>query len=174
MASRTVKPKAGTVDDDLLANGLARYHLEPPSWRAPWLANKPNSGYPQFYPTCDGQDEDLLTDSAVKTGFSGKSIVQVRLPSACSRARGGQSAHACSYPQTESFSAHQLIYDKLKSDSILPALSRLATAVAERAQGRIPSYGSACTQPGRAGAKELTVASTQTSSLPPPVSSDRE
>ncbi|KAL8280716.1 hypothetical protein RQP46_007039 [Phenoliferia psychrophenolica] len=119
-ASRLVK-KAATVDDDLLANGLSRYHLEPPSWRAPWLANKPNSGYPQFYPTCAGQDEDQLTDSAVKIGFTGKSIVK-----------------------TESFSAHQLIYEKLKGlkgDTILPELSRLATAVAERARARNPSYG---------------------------------
>lgn len=71
------KGTAPTADDDLFANGLSRYHLEPPSWRAPWLADKPNSGYPQFYPTTDGQDEDQLTESAVKTGFAGRPIVQV-------------------------------------------------------------------------------------------------
>ncbi|KAM0749703.1 hypothetical protein T439DRAFT_381275 [Meredithblackwellia eburnea MCA 4105] len=120
MAARSLppKPKTATAEDELLANGLVRYHLEPPSWRAPWLSGKTASGYPQFFPTCEGQAEDQLTESNVKSGFTGKAIVQ-----------------------TESFSAHQLIYGQLKAETFLPSLSRLAMAVVERAQGRIPSYG---------------------------------
>lgn len=72
--------KAATVsiDEELLANGLTRYHLEPPSWRAPWLGTSQQAAnYPQFYPTRDGQEEDQLTESAVKQGFSGKTVVGV-------------------------------------------------------------------------------------------------
>lgn len=88
--------------DALLAqNGLTRYHLEPPSWRAPWLPSPlpPTTAqatknqdkrtpveekggelhaWPQFYPTCDGQEEDQLTEQAVKAGFAGRTVVQVR------------------------------------------------------------------------------------------------
>ena len=69
--------------DDLLAqNGLTRYHLAPPSWRAPWLpASKAGAelqAWPEFYPTCDNQQEDMLTEQAVKSGFGGKPVVQVR------------------------------------------------------------------------------------------------
>lgn len=35
--------------------------------------------WPQFYPTCDGQEEDQLTEQAVRSGFAGKTVVQVRL-----------------------------------------------------------------------------------------------
>lgn len=64
------------IDAELLVNGLTRYSLAPPSWRAPWLPS--SSSYPQFYPTLPGQDEDQLTESAVRTGFLGKTVVQVR------------------------------------------------------------------------------------------------
>lgn len=73
------------IDDLLAQNGLTRYHLEPPSWRAPWLpanaagkAGGELQAWPQFYPTCDGQEEDQLTEQAVKSGFGGKAVVQVR------------------------------------------------------------------------------------------------
>lgn len=86
------------LDDILASNGLTRYHLEPPTWRAPWTRSTtntsngakvvPSSGgtslqslatvsYPQFYPTVDGQEEDQLTEQAVKAGFSNKAVVQV-------------------------------------------------------------------------------------------------
>ncbi|KAI5475649.1 Mediator complex, subunit Med12 [Pseudohyphozyma bogoriensis] len=119
LASSSTKPMSAgsssgpvSLEKDLYENGLVAYSLKAPSWRAPWLATHDNSGTPQFYPTVEGQDEDQLTEQAVKSGFV-----------------------------TESFSAHQLIYEKLKGDSILPALSKLASAVAERVQARVPSYG---------------------------------
>ncbi|KDE04123.1 hypothetical protein MVLG_05415 [Microbotryum lychnidis-dioicae p1A1 Lamole] len=133
------------LDHVLRQHGLTRYRLEPPSWRPPWLpAGGAGSGsgpggastssssssaaaaaaaastsiYPQFYAPCDGQEEDQLTETAVKTGFGGKNVVQ-----------------------TETFSAHQLIYEKLKSEDILGNLSRLSNAVRDRAQQLVPTYG---------------------------------
>ncbi|SCV69709.1 BQ2448_1103 [Microbotryum intermedium] len=131
------------LDHVLRQQGLTRYHLEPPSWRPPWLPAGAGAGgggasaaststssssssaepastsiYPQFYAPCDGQEEDQLTETAVKTGFGGKNVVQ-----------------------TETFSAHQLIYEKLKSEDILGNLSRLSNAVRDRAQQLVPTYG---------------------------------
>lgn len=82
------------LDDMLAQNGLHRYHLEPPSWRPPWTtSSNANDGsqmlagnsrtYPQFYPTVDGQDEDQMTEQAVKQGFTNKARVQV----SCGRRR---------------------------------------------------------------------------------------
>ncbi|ORY57990.1 hypothetical protein BCR35DRAFT_309518 [Leucosporidium creatinivorum] len=117
------------LDSLLSQNGLTRYHLQPPSWRAPWLPSKDKAGaaagaeggglqaWPQFYPTCDGQEEDQLTEQAVKAGFSGRTVVQ-----------------------TETFSAHQLIYEKLKSNDILGNLARLASAVKKQQESNVPSY----------------------------------
>lgn len=88
------------LDEILAGNGLTRYHLEPPTWRAPWTRQPTQSNtsrstvagtsgsttgvhslaivsYPQFYPTVDGQEEDQLTEQAVKAGFSNKAVVQV-------------------------------------------------------------------------------------------------
>lgn len=84
------------LDAILTQNGLTRYNLAPPSWRAPWLsasaagkAGGELQAWPQFYPTCDGQEEDQLTEQAVKNGFGGKPVVQVSLLS-----RGGARSRA--------------------------------------------------------------------------------
>lgn len=43
--------------------------------------------------------------------------------------------------QTETFSAHQMIYEKLKNGTILDNLAALASVVNERAQELVPAYG---------------------------------
>ncbi|GAA5972104.1 hypothetical protein JCM21900_005701 [Sporobolomyces salmonicolor] len=125
------------LDPILAQQGLQRYHLEPPSWRAPWITEsvggsrgngkgKGDAGgaaggvkaWPVFYPTRDGMDEDQLTEAVVKAGFVSKSVVQA-----------------------ETFSAHQHIYDKLKTTDILGNLSRLVSAVQQRADANLPTYG---------------------------------
>lgn len=67
------------IDAELLASGLVRYQLQPPSWRAPWILDRPETGVPQFYPTVKGQDEDMMGEANVKQGFGGKNVVQVSL-----------------------------------------------------------------------------------------------
>lgn len=47
--------------------------------------------------------------------------------------------------QTETFSAHQLIYEKLKSSDILGNLARLASAVKKRQESSVPTYESVVT-----------------------------
>ena len=42
--------------------------------------------------------------------------------------------------QTETFSAHQMIYEKLKSNDILGNLSRLATAVKQKQDASVPTF----------------------------------
>jgi len=110
------------LDAILADQGLTRYHLEPPSWRAPWILHPhkdpaPNKNlgraagllkvqpgasaaaaaaaadkddvdkgrtrpWPVFYPPRDGMDEDSMAEALVKSGYSAKSVVQVRPPSA--------------------------------------------------------------------------------------------
>ncbi|KAM0789234.1 hypothetical protein ACM66B_000077 [Microbotryomycetes sp. NB124-2] len=127
--SHTYAPS--TLDELLSQNGLHRYQLAPPSWRAPWLARPPaaiandsatqatasSTSYPQFYPTCDGQDEDQLTEQAVKSGYPSRVVVP-----------------------TETFSAHQLIYEKLKTSNILSNLSKLGDAVLARQRQNLPTF----------------------------------
>jgi hypothetical protein len=98
---------ATSFEAELAANGLTKYSLTPPSWQLPISTNCSN--YAQFYPTRLNQREDNLSESVVKSGFTARAVVQ-----------------------TETFSAHQLIYEKLKQDNILPALSSLIEAVNER------------------------------------------
>lgn len=43
--------------------------------------------------------------------------------------------------QAETFSAHQHIYEKLKSGDILGNLSRLVSAVRTKAETQLPTYG---------------------------------
>ncbi|GAA6002935.1 hypothetical protein JCM10207_001905 [Rhodosporidiobolus poonsookiae] len=147
------------LDAILAEQGLQRYHLCPPSWRPPWIpeasaagAGSSNGGalpkltlrpagssangaskdyvaasqaedvgtkaWPVFYPPRDGMEEDQMTEQVVKAGFASKGIVQA-----------------------ESFSAHQHIYDKLKTTDLLGNLSRLVSAVQAKAQSSLPSYG---------------------------------
>ncbi|GAA5854113.1 hypothetical protein JCM8547_008233 [Rhodosporidiobolus lusitaniae] len=148
------------LDAILAKQGLERYHIAPPSWRAPWItdARSPAPGapggglglrasvgragatglgaaggavgavqagaggsvkaWPVFYPPRDGMDEDQMTEHAVKAGYVSKALVQA-----------------------ENFSAHQHIYDKLKTNDILGNLSRLVGAVQAKAQASLPSYG---------------------------------
>lgn len=82
------KPKIGIIEE-LSLQGLHPYYLNAPSWRAPWLSSNSSSGlaststlsvssingastsiYPQFFPTCEGQEEDQLTESVVKAGYN--------------------------------------------------------------------------------------------------------
>lgn len=75
------------LDAILAEQGLQRYRLEPPSWRAPWTGSeggdveedqgKRGLSWPVFYPTKDGMDEDQLTESAVKQGYAAKLPIQV-------------------------------------------------------------------------------------------------
>ncbi|GAA5899173.1 hypothetical protein JCM8208_003025 [Rhodotorula glutinis] len=143
------------LDAILADQGLTRYHLEPPSWRAPWILEphkdpSPNKSlgraagllkvqssaataaagdkddvdkgrtrpWPVFYPPRDGMDEDSMAEALVKSGYSAKSVVQA-----------------------ETFSAHQHIYDKLKTTDVLGNLSRLVAAVHAKADESLPSYG---------------------------------
>ncbi|GAA6058404.1 hypothetical protein JCM3770_005204 [Rhodotorula araucariae] len=148
--------RSSQLDAILAEQGLARYHLEPPSWRAPWILQpqkespaikalgraagllKPQPSpasaaaaaerdevdkgrtraWPVFYPPRDGMDEDSMAELVVKNGFVTKSIVQA-----------------------EAFSAHQHIYDKLKTTDVLGNLSRLVAAVDAKAAAIVPSYG---------------------------------
>ncbi|GAA5978006.1 hypothetical protein JCM11641_004356 [Rhodosporidiobolus odoratus] len=146
------------LDAILAEQGLHRYHLQPPSWRAPWLAEpSPAPGaasgssattgrpptrsastgnglaglagtagqngeggkaWPMFYSPRDGMEEDQMTEAVVKAGFASKAVVSA-----------------------ETFSAHQHIYEKLKSNDILGNLSRLVSAVQANAKASLPSYG---------------------------------
>ncbi|BGP16920.1 RNA polymerase II mediator complex subunit [Rhodosporidiobolus nylandii] len=138
------------IDAILSEQGLQRYHIEPPTWTAPWLADEPPTGantglmklagktappagvaggaaagwadgkkqFPLFYPPRDGMEEDQMTEQVVKAGYASKAIVQA-----------------------ETFSAHQHIYDKLKTTDILGNLSRLVSAVQAKADSSLPSYG---------------------------------
>ncbi|KAK4057288.1 RNA polymerase II mediator complex subunit [Microbotryomycetes sp. JL221] len=124
--SHTYAPS--TLDDLLTQNGLHRFRLSPPSWRLPWLTPSSSATskqhidatpYPQFYPTCDGQDEDQLTEQAVKSGYPTRVVVP-----------------------TETFSAHQLIYEKLKSSDILSNLSKLTNLVLDRQRQTLPTFDS--------------------------------
>jgi hypothetical protein len=79
------------LDAILAEQGLQRYRLEPPSWRAPWDGNEGDDGvgstegkirgkgkaWPVFYPTRDGMDEDQMTESAVKSGYAAKLPIAV-------------------------------------------------------------------------------------------------
>ena len=60
-----------------MANGLKPYHLKPPSWREPWLARDELgvSGFPQFFPTHAGQEEDCMSEAAIKSGYSSRVVV---------------------------------------------------------------------------------------------------
>lgn len=81
------------LDAILAEQGLHRYRLEPPSWRAPWdgnLSDENGNGFgegkgkgkawPVFYPTRDGMDEDQMTESAVKSGYSAKLPITASCP----------------------------------------------------------------------------------------------
>lgn len=156
--SRAIKPPTqppprppsalAQIDAELAESGLSRYQLSPPSWRAPWLGpDVPDSGVPQFYPTVKGQDEDILSDNNVKNGFVGKNVVQVSRRAGARRRMGGRTGEGGADDwdwgvQTETFSAHQMIYDKLKNGTILDNLATLASLVNERAQELVPAYGS--------------------------------
>lgn len=74
--SRSGGPPKLSLDSELEVNGLKPYALRAPSWQAPWLAGD-NDGYPGFFPTSTGQEEDQLSETAVKSGFVGKAVVQV-------------------------------------------------------------------------------------------------
>ncbi|CDR41846.1 hypothetical protein NBRC10512_000868 [Rhodotorula toruloides] len=175
---------ASPLDAILAQQGLERWRLMPPRWRAPWIEDRPaDSGdagttatgqragrttglkagtglmagrpgllasssssstdldpsnlahsladdsaelaeraavklFPVFYPPRDGMDEDQMGEQVVKAGYAAKPSVQA-----------------------ETFSAHQHIYDKLKTSDILGNLSRLVAAVQAKADERLPSYG---------------------------------
>ncbi|GAA5871328.1 hypothetical protein JCM16303_000717 [Sporobolomyces ruberrimus] len=107
------------LDAILAEQGLHRYRLEPPSWRAPWdgnLSDENGNGFgegkgkgkawPVFYPTRDGMDEDQMTESAADT-----------------------------------FSAHGHILDNLKAKGMLENLSRIVTAVQQKRETNLPTYG---------------------------------
>ncbi|GAA6009562.1 hypothetical protein JCM11491_003607 [Sporobolomyces phaffii] len=107
------------LDAVLAEQGLHRYRLEPPSWRAPWESsggaefaggagegNASGKAWPVFYPTRDGMDEDQMTESAADT-----------------------------------FSAHGHILDNLKAKGMLENLSRIVTAVQQKRETNLPSYG---------------------------------
>ncbi|GAA5952811.1 hypothetical protein JCM3765_002972 [Sporobolomyces pararoseus] len=122
------------LDAILAEQGLHRYRLEPPSWRAPWDGNEgeenglgvsegkvrgKGKAWPVFYPTRDGMDEDQMTELAVKSGYSAK------LPIAA-----------------DTFSAHGHILDNLKAKGMLENLSRIVTAVQQKRESNLPTYGS--------------------------------
>lgn len=60
------------------ANGLERYQLFPPAWRTPIQNDAPSSGYPGVYLPHAGQQEDAVTKVIVQTGWSQKTLTNVR------------------------------------------------------------------------------------------------
>jgi hypothetical protein len=99
--------------------GLEPYQLNPPAWRRPLREGRPDLGYPEFFRTHPSQEEDVLNEQVVKSGYASKAIVQVSLTFArLDRAR-------LTALQTEAFSAHQYIYERLKKNSVFPNLSNL-------------------------------------------------
>lgn len=77
------------METALASRGLHITHAEPPRWRAPWLqaaTNPPEadskSGYPGFYPTHPGQqDEDTINEQVVHRGYNAQPAVTVPCPS---------------------------------------------------------------------------------------------
>ncbi|GAA5910430.1 mediator of RNA polymerase II transcription subunit 12 [Sporobolomyces salmoneus] len=117
------------LDAILAEQGLQRYRLDPPNWRAPWDGDEGDDGpgstkmrgkgkaWPVFYPTRDGMDEDQMTESAVKSGYSAK------LPIAA-----------------DTFSAHGHILDNLKAKGMLENLSRIVTAVQQKRESQPSTF----------------------------------
>ena len=100
------------MEAELRSRGLELYKLAPPAWRQPLCrggtapSDPAKEAYPGLYQTFLGQEEDLQSESNVKAGFATKSIVQ-----------------------TEAFSAHQMLYDKLHNHSMLPAMANLVSQI---------------------------------------------
>ncbi|GAA6032599.1 hypothetical protein JCM8097_004834 [Rhodosporidiobolus ruineniae] len=143
------------LDAILAEQGLSRYHLAPPSWRAPWTVEAPDA-------TTGSAGASTLGRSAGRAGGAGSAAAgpggavddsQIKAWPVFYPPRDGMdedqmTEHAVKagyvskgIVQAETFSAHQHIHDKLKTTDILGNLSRLISAVQTRSQQSLPTYG---------------------------------
>ena len=88
---------------------LIPYQLEPPTWRPRLQESSSLLGPPDFYPPYPGQPEDDMSEPTVRAGISSKPVVG-----------------------NETFSAHDMIYDRLKSGGITSLLENLFTEIVAR------------------------------------------
>lgn len=89
-------------------------------------------GFPGFYPPYPGQEEDLLTDSNVKSGFTLKHVVNVRY---------GQDIRLhfdLLVPQAETYNAKDVLLKTLKDDNIVPELEDFMNQVFQRRADNLP------------------------------------
>lgn len=93
------------------ADELTPYQLKPPEWRPLLHPGSRHLGIPDFFPPRSGQPEDVISEATVRSGLTGKPVVA-----------------------SETFSAHNLIYDRLKCDTLLPQLGTFLEEVLERRQ----------------------------------------
>ncbi|KAK9712553.1 hypothetical protein K7432_007072 [Basidiobolus ranarum] len=89
---------------------LKKYTLLPPPKKAP-LHKTSDLGYPDFFPQRPDQEEDQLTDANVRGGFQDRMAIQ-----------------------NESFSAHDMIYDRLQDSRVRDELRAFITDVLGRKQ----------------------------------------
>ncbi|PWN51812.1 hypothetical protein IE53DRAFT_367728 [Violaceomyces palustris] len=88
---------------------LRPYSLEAPPWRPLLHPSCQALGAPDLYPTRAGQPEDDLSQATVRSGIPGKAAVT-----------------------NETFSAHDMIYDRLKAQTMLPQLASWMSEVLQR------------------------------------------
>lgn len=98
---------------------LIPYHLEPPSWRPRLQESSSSLGIPDFYPPSSGHPEDDMSEPTVRSGISSKPIVG-----------------------NETFSAHDMIYDRLKTGGITNLLGNLFTEIVNRREDLLSSSSS--------------------------------
>jgi hypothetical protein len=85
-------------------------------------------------------DEDQMTESAVKSGYAAKLPIAVSLSPSLSSKRAHPNLPVDS-PQADTFSAHGHILDNLKAKGMLENLSRIVTAVQQKRETILPTYG---------------------------------
>ncbi|PWZ02056.1 hypothetical protein BCV70DRAFT_185819 [Testicularia cyperi] len=79
---------------------LEPYQQQPPDWRPSLHPKAPQHPVPDLFPTAPGQPEDDMSQISVRKGFVGRA-----------------------YVRNESFSAHEMIHERLASKNLLPTLS---------------------------------------------------
>lgn len=121
---------------------MEEYKLHNPSWRSPLRQDAAAkwSGWPDFYETHPGQDEDQLTEANVTRGYSGDGHVQAANPSCNSKPHKADAR----FLQSETFSAHSMIYEKLASSQILPDLVQLVSTIQDARNHQAASIESVC------------------------------
>lgn len=85
------------------------YELHAPAWRPRLHPGSHTLGWPDVYPPKPGQIEDVLSEAAVKNGVGGRSAVS-----------------------NETFSAHDMIHDRLKGTQVTSQLGSLFEEIVHR------------------------------------------